>query len=98
MNEIETLLRSLVNRPKFTSINLTWNDDHSPNYKEADGYYEYDSSEWVGQDEYLKAMIENSVWTLHWYPDTPVGFCRIRASSIQAIVDWIKNHENKSSG
>lgn len=92
----EKMLRALINRDKYTSISLTWNEDHSPMYQEADGYYEYDSSVWVSQDEFLKAMMENSVWTLQWYPDTPVGFHKIMASSLEAIYNWIDKHYENS--
>jgi len=91
----ERMLRSLINKPNFTQIALTWNEDHSPMYEVADGYYEFDSSVWVSQDEYLKAMLENSVWTLHWYPDTPIGSCKIMASSLEAIFEWIDKHVSK---
>lgn len=90
MHEFEQLLKSLINKPNHTSISLTWNEDHSYMYQAADGNYEYDSTEWVSQDEYLKAMTENSVWCLRWYPNTPIVFHCIKASSIQAIIDYLE--------
>ena len=95
MTDVESFLRSLV-KGKYSSIILTWNDEHAPMYKEADGYYEYDSSCWVSQGEYLKAMMENSVWKLQFYPDTPIGFCVLYASSIQALIDHLQRNYNGS--
>jgi hypothetical protein len=68
---------------KFSSINITYND-HSVNYMDAataisDGSYGY--VEWVSEDEKVLASEKNSVWVLQWYPNTPIGFCAVAASS-----------------
>lgn len=44
-----------------------------------------DPSEWVSPEEYQRSLETDSVWTLQWYPETPVGFCLVRASSLEAI-------------
>jgi hypothetical protein len=40
--------------------------------------------QWASEDERLKAIAENSVWTIQWYPTTPVGFCCVGASTFEA--------------
>ena len=91
MIELETLLKSLV-KGQYSSIYLSWNEDFSVNYEMADTWYNSDSDlqDWVSYDEKIKAITENSVWTLQWYPDTPIGSCILRASSLQAIIDYLQ--------
>lgn len=92
-DDLETLLRSLI-KGEFSSIHLGFNNDHGPNYTKAADWEYYndpeDRGEWVSEEEKTKALATNSVWTLQWYPDTPVGFCCIRASSLAAIVKYLR--------
>lgn len=32
------------------------------------------------------AINTDSLWIMRWYPDTPVGFCRVAASSLEGVV------------
>lgn len=45
----------------------------------------YDVEDFVSPEEWHEAVAKDSVWVLHWYPETPVGFIRIAASSLKAI-------------
>ena len=53
----------------------------------------YNPDDFVSMDEWDKAVREDSVWTLQWYPVTPIGFHLIAASSLEAIQQALK--ENK---
>jgi hypothetical protein len=53
----------------------------------------YNPDRFVSMEEWDKAVREDSVWTLQWYPDTPIGFYLIAASSLEAIQQALK--ENK---
>lgn len=33
-----------------------------------------------------RALETDEVWTLQWYPDTPIGFYAIAASSLEALL------------
>ena len=41
-----------------------------------------------------KAIDEDSLWVLHWYPNTPVSFHRIVASSLDEIQQRLKENNN----
>jgi hypothetical protein len=59
---------------------------HLASYQKADEYYnDYD---WVSPEEKKKAIEANDVWVLTWYPETPVGFCHVAASSVEALIDY----------
>ena len=42
---------------------------------------------WVSEEERQKALATGEIWVLQWYPDTPVGFNRLAASSLEAVVE-----------
>ncbi|HWW56373.1 MAG TPA: hypothetical protein VN047_05740 [Sphingopyxis sp.] len=86
----EDMLRGLL-RGEHSSLHLSFND-HAANYldatkERADG--DLPDDEWVSESERDKALGLNQVWTLQWYPNSPVGFCRKRASSLDALLSWV---------
>jgi len=97
--DIEKLLLSLL-RGKHSSLTLSVNDEIACNYvsvkegMEQGGYFE--STDWVSEEEKQKCIETNRVWTLHWYPDTPVGFYSLSASTLGVLMeavakgDWSK--------
>jgi hypothetical protein len=91
MNEtanIETRLLGLL-KGEYSSLHITFND-HASDYmtaKEADKDGQFDDLEWVSQEDKQKALENNSVWSVQWYPNTPVGFNRILGSSLESCVN-----------
>jgi hypothetical protein len=96
----EALLRSLLDG-EFTSLTIGFNDLHACNYTTAKGWSEEmgaadggmqtynDPRDWVSPEEREKALENNSVWSIQWYPNTPVGFCQLYASSLEALLEAI---------
>lgn len=82
--DMEAKLRSLL-KGEFSSLSITFNDD-ACNYRPAslDGY---EHAEWVNDEERDKAIADNAVWVLQWYPDTPVGFYRVAGATLASVVD-----------
>jgi hypothetical protein len=98
--DVEALLRSLLDG-EFTSFTIGFNDLHACNYTTAKGWSEEmgtpdggmqtynDLRDWASPEEREKALANNSVWSVQWYPNTPVGFCQIYASSLEALLKAI---------
>lgn len=95
-------LLSLLNG-KFSSLTIGFNDDHACNYEDAEswhdnsGFYRGDREDridWASEDERMKAIRENSVWTIQWYPETPVGFCCVGASTFEAAARYALEQSN----
>ena len=63
-------------------------NEHRDVYETVEEFYE--AEDFISSDEWHKAVAEDSVWVLHWYPNTPVGFNRIAASTLEAIEDKLK--------
>jgi hypothetical protein len=92
----ETLIQSMFGLPmllkgEFSSLTLGFNDQHACNYVDAKTY-ERDfgddawCGDWVSETEHQKALETNSVWCLHWYPNTPVGFTALLASDLGVLL------------
>tara|TARA_R110000737_G_C14275598_1_gene431285 strand:+ start:38 stop:445 length:408 start_codon:yes stop_codon:yes gene_type:complete len=63
-------------------------NEHLDMYQTVEEFYEED---WfISPEEWNKAIEEDNVWVLHWYPTTPVGFIRIAASTLEAIKAKLK--------
>jgi hypothetical protein len=79
--------------PKHAAGLYITHNDHKSVYESIDDHYDYlDNCEWVSPEEKLKAIELNSVWELHWYPDTPIGSYKVVASSLEAIQKHMKEH------
>jgi hypothetical protein len=50
----------------------------------------YDPRDFVSDEEWTKAVELDSVWRLQWYPDTPVGFYVVCASTLAALEQYIR--------
>ena len=44
-----------------------------------------DDDHWVSSEERQQAIDTDEVWSIQWYPNTPIGFYRLQASSWAAI-------------
>ena len=59
------------------------------------GYYqnieeaicEVDEKDWVNEEEKRRALETGNIWRLQWYPETPVGFYTIVASTLEACLE-----------
>lgn len=58
--------------------------------KFGDDYY---SDGWISEEQKQKAVETNSIWTAHWYPETPVGFCLIHAADLDVLLAALEAEE-----
>lgn len=83
--------------PKYAiSLSLEHNR-HKCYYQTAAQFAaESDASEcpvdWASPEEREKAIREDSVWELMWYPDTPIGSYHVAASSLEGLAAYIEAH------
>lgn len=73
---LEDALKGLL-QGEFSSAHLTYNDYRSAYLTAQDACdqmeYGFHAEDWVSEEERAFAIANESVWTLQWYPDTPVG-------------------------
>lgn len=86
--ELERKLKGLL-RGEFSSLSISFNE-HSSNYidaaEAASHTMFYVDDYWASDEEKRRAIEANSIWAVQWYPVTPVGFCRVLASSLDAAI------------
>lgn len=42
---------------------------------------------WVSLEEKQKALDTGELWTLQWYPNTPVGFYKVAAAGLEKLLE-----------
>ena len=97
--EIESILLGLLHG-KYSSITIGFNDECAPSYmtvaEEVENAERYGAESWVSEEERQRAIETNSMWTAQWYPDTPIGFYVLHASSLPALLDALASHQQES--
>ena len=58
-------------------------NEHKDVYESVEQFYT--KKDFVSEEEWQKAIKDDSVWTLQWYPDTPIGFHMLYASSLEGL-------------
>lgn len=53
----------------------------------ADEGFGLGSDDWVSEEQKQKAIDTNEVWTLQWYPSTPVGFNILSAADLDVLLE-----------
>ena len=81
--------------PHAGGLHLTHNEHHGVYKTAADWIAEHEADgncffEWVSDEERKRAIEADSIWTLQWYPYTPVGFLALGASSLAALLRAIE--------
>lgn len=48
--------------------------------------------DWPDEAERRKAIETNEVWTLQWYPKTPIGSYYLGAASLDRLMEFVAEH------
>lgn len=48
-----------------------------------------DWCDWKDEDAKARAIATDSIWTLQWYPETPIGFRAIAAPTLEELLAMI---------
>ena len=67
------------------SLSITHNP-HLDLYQTVAEYIEDNHNDFVSDEEYEESVMTGELWELRWYPETPVGFCTLMASSLPALL------------
>lgn len=84
-------IKKALCKGEHSSFNLHWNDDSATNYETvavmlAGRSDYYDEMDFVGgAEEKARCCALNSIWTAHWYPQTPVGFHVMHAATYDKL-------------
>jgi hypothetical protein len=62
--------------------------DNHQSVKDWLSYCEYESEWWESPEHRQRAIDNDDVWTLQWYPETPVGSIHVAAPTLEELLDW----------
>lgn len=93
-----TQLQALLCKGEFSSLSISFND-HKTSYHTAATAIEW-RPDWYDDESFPpgereRCIATNTIWTLQWHPQTPVGSHVIHASSFEAIVEWLSKVEHQ---
>lgn len=77
--------------PKHECAMIITHNEHKNNYMTVD-QFDNDFSDWINAEEKLKSILTNEVWTIQFYPITPIGFYAISASSLHVLLDYVNSN------
>jgi len=55
---------------------------------------EMNGPDWKSEQHKQRAIDTNEIWTLHWYPETPISFYHIAAPTFQELLEFAKEYGN----
>ncbi len=75
--------------PRHLGISIEHNE-HKMYYESVESLIEHGGGfnilEWASADDYLKACIEDELWSFQCYPDTPIGSYTKYASTFDGLL------------
>jgi hypothetical protein len=75
-----------VKLPRHISLTIEHNP-HAVYYQSVPQYIDDTDIDFISDAEREKAVATNDMWEMRWYPDTPVGFCTLAASTLDALLE-----------
>ncbi len=57
----------------------------------------YDHFDFVSPEQRAKAIETDSLWVLHWYPNTPVGFNAMAAADFETLMDAANGRQTQGA-
>jgi len=77
---------------------LTHNE-HRDYYQKLEEYMEERSDllKEMTEEDRAECIRTDSLWTLQWYPDTPVGFCHVAGPTLERVLE-LANVEGTAKG
>ena len=60
---------------------------HKDVYESAEQWIaDNDWCDWKDEDAIARAIASDSIWTLQWYPTSPIGFCAVAAPTLKEVM------------
>jgi hypothetical protein len=66
---------------------LTHNEHRDVYQSPADWIRENELYEFASEEAKQRAIATDEIWTLHWYPETPISFNAIAAPTLEELLE-----------
>lgn len=75
------------------NIHKTYYEDIKTHLDQQPDYYDHT---WATETSKQRCLETDELWTLHWYPNTPVGFYVLHGASLEEVLEKAKEYDNYS--
>lgn len=76
-----------MNFPKHKCGLYLQHNPHKDYYDRVETYIkDNDLEEWENEEAKQRAIETDEIWTLQWYPDTPIGFYCVAAPTLEEVL------------
>lgn len=75
-------------------LHLTHNQ-HKDFYEDISDYIQRDPNCFKDEAAKAKAIETNEIWELQWYPNTPIGFLKVAAPTLEEVLSLALEVEAK---
>lgn len=83
--------------PKHNVSLTLMHNDHKNYYNTArewcEEYERQDFYTWQSDEHKQRAIDTDEIWTLQWYPETPIGFHAIAAPTLEELLTFAGEYE-----
>ena len=91
-------MQNLLALPRHEGSLTIEHNPHKDNYETAKEYLEDDiagpgKDDFATDEQCQRAIDTNELWTVHWYPDTPVGFYEVVAPTLEEALEFARTAE-----
>ncbi len=76
-------------------------NDHLNVYETVEGYLargDADFYQFKNDEQKERCIASNELWTLQWYPETPVGFHAVAAPTLNELLEWARDYDGARFG
>ncbi len=85
-----------MNLPRHDCGLYLTHNEHRDYYQSVEEWVdEHEGYDFKDTDSKAKAIETDEVWTLHWYPDTPIGFYSIAAPTLDELLEYAQEEEKE---
>lgn len=77
-----------MNLPKHLAICIEHNP-HKCYYETVEQHFADRPQKWVSEEDRQLCVANDDVWTVQYYPDTPIGFYCAAGSSLEIVLDYL---------
>lgn len=78
-----------IKLPKHDAGLVIYHNEHKNCYEPIDIYVH--DLEFISEQSKRLCIQNDDIWEIQWYPDTPIGFYRVAAHSLEALFNFFNN-------
>lgn len=80
--------------PKHKAALFISHNEHKNYYQTAAECADRDPAEWKSEEQKKRAIQTDEIWTMQWYPETPIGFHVIAAPTLEELIEFANELDN----